>query len=108
LQVTVPTPSFTLAQNGSPAVAAGSATATAINVVGANGFSGAVTLSASGLPSGVTAAFSSSSATSSSQLTLNASKTAAPGSYSVVVKGVSGSLSGSVTVPFTVTKSNTK
>src|SRR5207237_2476190 len=53
----------------------GSGTST-ITLTPRNGFSGSVSLSASGLPSGVTASFSPNPATTTSTLTLTASSTA--------------------------------
>ena len=69
-----------------------------------NGFNGTVTLSASGLPTGVTASFNPSSiaAGSTSTLTLSAGPSAAAGTATVIVKGVGGSLTHSGTVSLTV------
>src|SRR4029077_6456590 len=67
-----------------------------------NGFSGSVSLSASGLPSGVTAAFNPNPATGSSTLTLTASATATPYAGTVTVKGTSGNLTQSTTLTLTV------
>ncbi len=67
-----------------------------------NGFSSSVALSASGLPSGVTAAFSPASATTTSALTLTASSTATVGSATVTITGTSGSLTHTTTVSLTV------
>src|SRR5208282_5369943 len=66
------------------------------------GFSGSVTLSASGLPSGVTAAFNPNPATTTSTLTLTASGTAATGTVTVTITGVSGSLTHTTTITLTV------
>jgi len=68
-----------------------------------NGFTGSAALTASGLPTGVTAAFSPASVTTTSKLTLTVSSTAATGSYTVTVKGVSGSLSHTASVSLTIT-----
>jgi len=76
-----------------------------ITVTGVNGFSGSVALSASGLPSGVTASFSPSSTTSTSTLTLTASSTATTGTASVTITGTSGSLSHTATLSLTVNSS---
>jgi hypothetical protein len=57
-----------------------------------NGFSGSVSFSASGLPGGVTAAFSPDPATSASTLTLTANGTATAGTATVLVIGTSGNL----------------
>ena len=68
-----------------------------------NGFSGSVSLSASGLPSGVTASFNPSTTTGTSTLTLTASSTAATGTSTVTVTGTSGSLTHTTTISLTVT-----
>src|SRR5712692_1645024 len=74
-----------------------------ITVTPQNGFNGSVSLSASGLPSGVTASFNPSSTASTSTLTLTASNTAALGTFSVTVTGVSGGLSHTTSLSLTVT-----
>jgi Abnormal spindle-like microcephaly-assoc'd, ASPM-SPD-2-Hydin len=80
----------------------GSSGTSKITVVPQNGFSGSVTLSASGLPSGVTAAFSPNPATTTSTLTLTASGTAATGTSTVTISGLSGSVSATTTIALTV------
>jgi hypothetical protein len=67
-----------------------------------NGFTGGVTLSASGLPSGVTAAFTPNPTTGTSILTLTASSAAIVGYYLVTVTGTSGSLTASTTIGLTI------
>jgi hypothetical protein len=74
-----------------------------IAVAPQNGFTGSVSLSASGLPSGVNAFFAPVSTTGTSTLTLAASSTASTGSFNVTVTGTSGSLSHSTTVTLSVT-----
>ena len=71
------------------------------------GFSGSVTLSAAGLPSGVKATFSPATATagSTSTLTLKASATAATGTVTVTITGKSGTLTNSTTITLTVNQS---
>jgi hypothetical protein len=54
------------------------------------------------LPSGVTAAFATNPATSTSVLTLTASSSAATGSSTVTITGTSGSLSATTTIALTV------
>lgn len=73
-----------------------------INVVPINGFTAAVNLSVSGLPSGVTAAFSSASATTASTLTFSVANTAAVGSSTITVTGVSGSQTASAPLLLTI------
>lgn len=96
-------PDFSLsASPSSLSVTQGASTSTVINIPATGGFSGSVSLSASGFPTGVTAAFSPATATGTSTLTLTASATAATGTGTVTVTGVSGSLSHSATVTLTV------
>jgi len=75
---------------------------TTITINPSGGFTGSVTLSASGLPSGVTASFSPNPATSTSTLTLTASGTATTGTTTVTITGVSGSLSHTTTISLRV------
>jgi hypothetical protein len=74
----------------------GASTTAAIQVNAQNGFSGAVKLTASGLPNGVTATFGTTSASGATVLTLAVSNAAVPGSYSISVQGASGGLNASV------------
>ena len=87
--------SVTIAQGG----AAGTST---ISVTDVGVFAGNVTLSASGLPSGVTASFGTNPTTATSVLSLTASSTAATGTANVTITGTSGSLSASTTVSLSV------
>ena len=68
-----------------------------------NGFTGAVTLSASGLPSGVTPSFATNPASATSLLTLTASNTATVGTVTVTITGSSGSSTASTTISLTIT-----
>ncbi len=96
-------PNFSLTANpASVSVAPGATATSTITVVPANGFTGTVTFSASGLPSGVTASFSPTSSSGTTTLTLSAASTAAIGSSVVTVIGTSGSLTESVAVNLTV------
>jgi subtilase family serine protease len=98
-----PQPSFTL--SASPAtltILQGSFGSTTITVNPVNGFNGSVTLSASGLPSGVTPSFATNPATLSSTLTLTASSSATTGTFTVTVTGTSGALSSKTTATLTV------
>ena len=100
-----PAPDFRLsASPSSLKVARGHSVTSTITVNQLNGFSGTVSLSASGLPNGVTATFSPSSTTSTSTLTLTASSTASPGTVTVTIKGVSGGLNHNTTISLTTTK----
>jgi regulation of enolase protein 1 (concanavalin A-like superfamily) len=100
------TPSFTLsASPGSMNLTRGSSGTSTITITPQGGFTGNVNLSASGLPSGVTASFSSNPATSTSVLTLTASSTATTGTVSVTLTGTSGTLTNSTTLALTVADS---
>jgi uncharacterized membrane protein len=102
ITLTVAAPSFTVQTYSVVSVGQG-ATATAwVTVYGNNGFSGNVTLAASGLPAGVTATFSPNPATNYSTATFSASSTAASGQYTVTITGTSGSLTASTTLTLTV------
>jgi subtilase family serine protease len=97
------TPDFSLSANPtSLTVTQGSHGTSTITVNDINGFSGSVTLSASGLPSGVTAGFGTNPTTSTSVLTLTASGTATTGTVTVTIQGVSGSLTHTTTLSLTV------
>jgi subtilase family serine protease len=102
-------PSFTLsASPKSVSITQGGAAETStITVTDAGGFSGSVTLSASGLPSGVTASFGTNPTTGSSVLSLTASSTATTGSATVTISGVSGALSATTTISLTVSAAAT-
>jgi nucleoside-specific outer membrane channel protein Tsx len=110
LTVTVtpaPAPSFTLsASPNSLSVVQGSQGTSTITITPENGFNGSVSFSASGLPSGVTAAFNPNPATSTSTLTLTASGTATTGTTTVTVIGTSGSLTQTTTLTLTVTSAS--
>src|SRR5205809_789546 len=98
-----PAPTYTLsASPSSVTVTQGSTGSSTITVSPLNGFTGSVTLSASGLPSGVTAAFSPNPTTTTSTLTLAASSTAATGTVTVTITGFSGSLTRTTTLSLTV------
>ncbi len=98
---------FSLTANPtSLSIAQGGTGTSTITVVPENGFSGSVTLSASGLPSGVTAQFSPNPATSTSTLTLTVSGGAATGTSTVTITGTSGSLTATTTIQLTVTKAS--
>jgi hypothetical protein len=99
-----PAPSFTLAASpASLSIAQGASGTSTITLSAKNGFSGSASLTASGLPSGVTAAFSTNPVTGSSVLTLTASSTATVGVATVTITGTSGSLTSSTTVALTIT-----
>ncbi|HEX4321137.1 MAG TPA: protease pro-enzyme activation domain-containing protein [Acidobacteriaceae bacterium] len=102
------TPAFTLsASPASVSVKAGSSGTSTMTTAVSGGFSAAIALSASGLPTGVTAAFSPTSiaapGSGTSSLTLTVASTAAAGTYSITVTGVGGGITHTATVSLTVT-----
>ena len=102
------TPSFTLSDSPSSlTITQGSNGTSTITVHDVNGFSGSVTLAASGLPSGVTAAFGTNPTTGTSVLTLTASATATTGTSTVTITGTSGSLTATTTLALTVNSTAT-
>ena len=102
--LTIPAgPNFTLtASPSSITMTQGTNATSTITVNAEGGFSGSVTLAASGLPSGVTAAFNPNPTTSTSTLTLTASATAAEGTVTVTITGTSGTLTNTTTLSLTV------
>src|SRR5437870_7992363 len=107
-----PTPDYTIgASPSSLTITQGGNGTSTITVTSLNGFNAATSLSASGLPSGVTAAFSPNPVTPpangsvTSTLTFTASSTATTGTSTVTVTGTSGSITQSTTITLTVTTS---
>ena len=86
----------------------GASGSSSLTVTSQNGFGAATTFGASGLPSGVTAAFSPGSVTpasggsATSTLTLTASSTATTGTATVTVTATSGALSHTAAISLTV------
>jgi len=106
------TPSFTIsASPASVTIAQGSSGTSKVSTTVAGGFDSAIALSASGLPTGVTASFSPSSiaapGSGSSTLTLTASSSAATGTYTVTITGTGGGLTHTTTVSLTVSTGST-
>ena len=101
------TPGFTLSPSAATlAVTQGSSATDTVSVADVDGFSGSVTLAASGLPGGVTAAFGTNPTTGSSVVTFTASSTATTGGpVTVTIKGTFGTTTASTTIGLTV---NTK
>ena len=101
-------PNFTLSANpNSVTINQGSSGTSTITITPQNGFSGSVTLSALGLPSGVTALFNPNPATTASVLTLTASATATTGMAPLTISGTSGSLTNTTPLSLTVDQSGT-
>jgi hypothetical protein len=102
------------AVSASPAslsVAAGSSGTSTVSTTVSGGFNSAVSLSASGLPAGVTAAFNPTSiaapGSGSSTLTFTAASTAAAGTSTITINASGGGVSHSTTVSLTVTTGGT-
>jgi hypothetical protein len=98
-------PNFSI--SASPAtrsVNRGNSTTYTVTVTPSNGFNGSVSLSVSGLPSRATASFSPGSITGSGSSTMTVStKSRTPrGTFTLTIKGTSGSLSHTTTVSLTV------
>jgi endo-1,4-beta-xylanase len=95
---------FTLSANpANLTINRGASGTSAITITRSGGFSSSVAMSASGLPTGVTATFNPASTTgTSSTLTLAASGTAALGMVSVTVTGTGGGLTRTTTLVLTV------
>jgi len=99
-----PGPSFTLTANpNSLSIQQGNQGTSTITVVPAGGFTGSVTLSASGQPSGVTVGFSPNPTTTTSTATVTVGTGVATGTYTITIGGVSGSLTASTSIQLTVT-----
>ena len=99
----VPAGSYSLKPSATTlTVAAGSSGTNTITVTDVSPFAGSVTFAATGQPTGVTAAFSPASSTTSSVLTLTVASTTAAGNYTITVTGTSGTLTPVVTT-FTLT-----
>jgi hypothetical protein len=103
--ITVTTPAFALAVNGSLTVPTAGTGLLTLTSAASGGFSSAIGLSASGQPSGVTVSFSPASITGSgtSTLSFQVAATTAAGVYPITVTGTSGSLKQSATLTLTVT-----
>jgi kumamolisin len=108
----VATPAFTLAASPTAvSVTQGSAGSSTITTAVSGGFSSAIALSASGLPSGVTAAFSPTSiaapGSGSSTLTFTVAATAATGTSTITVTATGGGITHTASVSLTVTAAAT-
>jgi len=98
-----PLPDFTLsASPSSQSVAPGASTNYSVTIAAIGGFSGQVTLSMSGQPSGVTPSFAPNPATTTSTLSVTTSTSTATGTYTLTITGVSGSQTHTTTVSLVV------
>jgi len=99
------TPNFTIsATPSSQTVTAGSGTSYTTSVSAVNGFTGTVTFSVSGLPSGASGSFSPTTVAGSGSSTLSVStnSTTPAGTFTLTITGTSGSLVHSATVSLVV------
>lgn len=99
------TPDFSVAATpSSQNVSQGNSTGYTVNVTPSGGFTGNVSFSVAGLPSGATASFtpSSVSGSGSSTLTVNASSSTPTGTYPLTITATSGSLMHTAQVTLTV------
>jgi subtilase family serine protease len=106
---TTTTPGYSLSSSpGAVTVVQGSTGTSTISVSVTGGFNSAVTLSASGLPAGVTAGFSANPITGagSSILTFTVAATAATGTSTITITGTSGTTTETTTVSLTVSAPN--
>jgi hypothetical protein len=89
----------------SQSVVAGNAAGYSVSVTPLNGFSGTVGFTVSGMPAGMTAAFSPATLTGggSSTLTVSSTVATAPGVYPLVITAASGILSYTSNISLTVT-----
>ena len=96
-------PDFSLNANPNAlTIAPGNQGTSTITVVPINGFNGSVTLSATGMPSGVTAGFNPNPTTTTSTMTITVPTGTASGTSTVTITGVSGSLSHNTTLQLTI------
>ena len=101
----VASPSFTLsATPASVSLAAGGTGASIIAINAQSSFNGAVALTASGLPAGVTATFGPVTAGHSSAVTFSATSTAAASTATVTITGTSGSVTSKTAIALTITR----
>jgi hypothetical protein len=104
-----PKPGITLGISpASQSITRGQAATYTVAITSTGGFTGTVTLTASGLPSGASAAFSSpsvtltSGSTGSSTLTISTTSSTPTASSTITVKGTSGNVNGTVSAGLTV------
>jgi uncharacterized membrane protein len=96
-------PDFTLsASPSSQTVTPGGSTSYNVTINTLGGFTGQVSLSVSGLPTGATASFTPNPATASSALAVTTNTGTPIGTYTLTITGVSGSLMHSAAVTFLV------
>ena len=102
-------PGFSIsATPSSGTIALGSSGSTSISSAATGGFTGAITLSASGQPGGVTVGFTTNpiNAGSGSTMNITVASTTTPGTYPITVTGTSGSTVETTTYTLTVPGAN--
>ena len=103
LTVSSASPDFTLsASPNSVSIPLSSQATSTITVTPSGGFTGSVRLSTNGVPSGVTTSYNPDPTTGTSTLFFRSTATAAQGTFTVTIKGVSGALIHTTTVTLTV------
>src|SRR5712691_7505648 len=83
-------------------VTQGGSTTYTVNISPSGGFTGAISLSAAGLPAGASASFSPNPATGSATMTVSTTATTSTGSFPVTITGTSGNLSHTASVSLVV------
>src|SRR5207247_544470 len=98
-------PDFTLsASPSSQTVTQGGSTSYGVTISPTGGFTGQVTLSVSGLPTGANGSFSPNPATASSTLSVTTSTSTPAGTYTLTITSVSGTLMHTTTVALVVAR----
>jgi len=103
--VVSPIPDFTMSASPSSRTVGGllgGSTSYSVTINPTGGFTAPVTLSVSGLPSGTTGSFSPDPATASSTLSVTTGLLTRSGTYTLTIKGVSGTLTHTTTVALVV------
>lgn len=104
LNGTPPPANFSLSVNpGGVSLNTGATTSAVVSISRAGGFTAPVTLSASGLPAGVTASFGPVSSAGTSMVTITAAASATPGQASATITGTGGGLTRTTPLAVTVT-----
>jgi len=109
VSVPLPSPDFSLSSSSSSiTVQRGHSSSVTIAVTSLNGFNSPVTLSLSGNPSKVSSSFSpdpvtpSPNGSANSKLTLKVGSSATPGTYTLTMNGVGGSINHSITLTLNI------
>jgi subtilase family serine protease len=99
-----PIPDFGLAPNPVSVVKSGAAVTAPVPLTVYNSFTGTVALTASGLPTGVTATYTTGTPSNPPTITLTAGSASTMSTYNVTLTGTSGSESHTAILPVTVSK----